>query len=507
MDEQLPGLGRLAVIFCLVVLNGLFVAVEYAILGSRLSGKLRSVDERELRGGRRAIWLLGKLDLSLPATQLGITTTSLLLGWIGVVTFKEYFAALLAWSGISLSKEHLSFLAVAAAVVFIVFIHVIFGELLAKAAAIRYPERIIRSLSLPIFVFAQILRPVIALHTKVANTILHLFGTSIPSKWERSHSVAELSLLVEQSTEGGVIDEDEENMLHGVFGFSDTVAREVMTPRTDLVAIDLNSCFEDVLQVAIESGFSRFPVKDGEIDNILGIFLAKDLFQCVSQSEGKDFNVKALMRKPFFIPGTKPIDDLLNEFKRRKEHMAIVLDEHGGVDGLVTLEDLIEEIVGDIFDESDVREYAITIEESGDVVIDGGMLVADVNAELSLSIPEGDYDTIAGFILTSLGRLTQEGDTLFITQSGAVLAQRSQGEDGALGLERVNVEGGGNGSNGCSSGDQTEDPFTLKVIVEKVDIHRIELVRVCFLTKSENNESLSPLAVSNTRESVSEPET
>jgi len=271
-------------------------------------------------------------------------------------------------------------------------------------------------------------------------------------------------------------------MLRGIFGFSDTIAREIMTPRTDLVAISRNASFDEVMSCVAETGLSRFPVKGEEIDNIVGLLLVKDLFRFIPQRPGEavqGFSVAGLMREPFFIPGTKPIDELLNEFKRRKVHMAVVLDEHGGVDGVVTLEDVIEEIVGDIYDESDEPAHDLVVEENGDVIVDGGMLVADLNDRFSFAIPEGDYDTIAGFIFTSLGRMTKVGDQIVISTSGAV---HTNGADAALNPAEITAEGAQDAAesgNGRADHDEANADLPKSVItVEKVESNRIEMVRL-----------------------------
>lgn len=480
MNDNLPFAASLFVVIALIFLNAFFVAAQFSILNSH-STKMKMANGKKSRRERAAIWLIGKLDLSLSATQLGITTTSLLLGWYAITIFSQWFIGLFSYLGVSSSEYFAIPLALVLACVVIVFFHTILGELVAKSLAIRYPEQTLQLLSGTIVFFTQITRPVLFLITGGANLLLRLFKTSIPAKSERFHSVSELSLLVSQSTESGVIDKDEEKMLRGVFGFSDTVAREVMTPRTDLVAVDVAATFAEIIDSIVETGLSRFPVKDGEIDNILGVLLAKDVLAFVPEvgsSRTDNFSVRRIMREPYFIPGTKPVDDLLNEFKHRKIHMAIVLDEHGGVDGVVTLEDVIEEIVGDIFDESDVSEQAIVVEQNGDVIVDGGTLVSDLNERFSLTIPEGDYDTIAGFVFSSLGRMTKVGDQILISGSGMV---QVNGPAPMSVLERAsgdNAEHGNAHSSGGLDDEAVADPPNALITVEKVESHRIESVRL-----------------------------
>lgn len=501
--DNLPPLLNVFIFLALVFLNGFFVAGEFSILHSH-PAKLKQHAEKRGKSARSAIWLISKLDLSLTATQLGISVTSLLLGLICIPGFRGLFITILHDAGLT-SYDYVAYpLAAAAALLLVMFAHVVWGEITAKSLAMRRPEETLQSVSRLVLLFAQLTRPLIFPITSTANRFLRLFGTSVPAKSERYHSVSELSLLVSQSTERGVLDKDEEKMLRGVFGFSDTIAREVMTPRTDLVAVEATANFEQVMHLVVETGLSRFPVRGEEIDDILGILLVKDLLAAIAKEGAppKEFNIAKIMREPYFIPGTKPIDDLLNEFKHRKIHLAVVLDEHGGVDGIVTLEDLIEEIVGDIFDESDVQEQAIVVEDNGDVLIDGGYLVADLNERFSLSLPQGDYDTIAGFVFACLGRMAQESDEIVIGRKGprchAAMPQlrgAGQGEP----VEPVNGAGA-KAEEAPSGADESEEDYPIAVIrVLLVENNRIERIRLRKLPPPDDPESVDEQAASEDR--------
>ncbi|MDR2338195.1 MAG: hemolysin family protein [Deltaproteobacteria bacterium] len=236
-----------------------------------------------------------------------------------------------------------------------------------------------------------------------------------------SDKLSEFAQLVSAKEHSGDFDKEDERMLKGVIGLSNTVAREIMTPRTDLVTVQFKDELATVCAIVTENNFSRYPVIDQNVDNVVGILLAKDLLpylsvQNVTRSP-EEFSVAKVMRKPYFITQNKPVDDLLSEFKTQKLHIAIILDEHGGVDGIVTLEDLIEEIVGDIFDESDELEEKI-VEKDGKVIVGGGVLVCDLNTEYKFGIPEDkNYDTIAGFLYNALGRVPADGDFVDIKNS------------------------------------------------------------------------------------------
>jgi CBS domain containing-hemolysin-like protein len=231
------------------------------------------------------------------------------------------------------------------------------------------------------------------------------------------HTPEEIRLLVAQSHEQGVVEEDEREMIHGVFEFSETVAREVMTPRTDVIAVPVEIALDELVQVITTEGHSRLPVYDGTIDSIVGVLLTKDVLPVVwarsrNGDTGVGFDLRSLLREPYFVPDTKPVDDLLAEFRQNRVHLAIVLDEFGGTYGLVTMEDLLEEIVGDINDEYDVKEEEFEATPEGDVLIDGGALISEVNERFELELAETDFDTIGGYIFGALGRVPETGDVV-----------------------------------------------------------------------------------------------
>jgi len=404
--------------------------VEFALVRARPSA-LKSGDDRGKWGAVTALVLLKRLDYSLSSVQLGSTCVSLLIGWLGISCLSSSLLEGMQLIGIdphweASAKEAFS---IGIALLLLVFIHVSIAEFFAKSLAIRYPETVLRIFGGTILVLSRLGSPLVALNRFFAELLLKSFGVAIDSGIERAHTSEELAFLISRSR-GPDLDKEEEEMIHGVFSFSDTVAREVMTPRTDVVTIPLTASLEEIVNIIQTSGFSRFPVTGNNRDDIRGMVLAKDLLEPLSHwmksgHSEDEFRVEAIMREAYFIPSTKPIDDLLSEFKSRKEHLAIALDEHGGVDGIVTLEDLLEEIVGDIFDESDVAERDVVVREDGEVLLDGGVLVEDINSRFDLALPHGDYDTIAGFIFSSLGRMPEEGDQILVDQSGAVSLGRT----------------------------------------------------------------------------------
>jgi CBS domain containing-hemolysin-like protein len=403
-----------------VIINGFFVAVEFAIVRSHVT-KLHDAEYSRKFGIKSALRLIRELDLSLSATQLGITIVSLVLGWYGESIFAQFFLDLFHNLGGTFATLISHGLATTLALILVTFCHVVVGEQAAKSLAIRYPEDTLRYLAPLMLILSQICRPIIFFLNATSNLLLRAFGFKAVTEGERVHTSSELSMLVAASTRYGILDKAEEQMLQGVFHFSETVAREIMTPRTDVISIPMSSNFDSMYSIVVQSGLSRFPVIGENIDDVKGILLARDVLRVAQKflpDKGATFDLKSLLREPYFIPGTKSINDLMTELKHRKVHMALVLDEHGGFDGVVTLEDIIEEIVGEIFDESDGAKLDIIYQDNGDVLLGGGMLVTDINDNFEMAIPEGDYDTIAGFIFNCLGRLAEINDKVTLNKHG-----------------------------------------------------------------------------------------
>lgn len=493
MNDSIFGLANILLVFALVLANGFFVAVEFAMVRARET-KLRSPEMVSKFGVKESLKLIKDLDGSLSAVQLGITVASLVLGWWGEHTFQRFFLGMFSWLGEVTAFVMSHSVATALALIVITFLHIVIGELAAKSVAIQYPELTLRVLAWPMFLFSQVCKPLVFFFNGAARLFLKMLRVTAPSDLERVHSGAELAMLISESGAGGLLDKDEEQMLQGVFSFSDTVAREVMTPRTDVVTVSADATLEEVIEVVNESGHSRFPVVGERVDDVLGVLLIKDILpyvsQCIKHNKVKEFDVKRIMRESYFIPGTKRIDSLLTEFKGRKLHIAIVLDEHGGVDGVVTLEDLIEEIFGDIFDESDADETDVIVEEDGVVVVDGGVLVADLNSRFELGLPEGDYDTIAGFIFTQLGRVANEGDRIILNPNGSIVVGNGSDVDGHE--QEVFAEAEPKDKEPAEDNSQ---PGAAVITVEKVENHRVERVAIQRLVsdspEEESGESLA----------------
>lgn len=408
MDAQ-DGL-RLLAVPLLIAANAFFVAAEFALVALRRveeeQGGAGGID-RQLSRARREI------GRAVSGTQLGITLSSLGLGWVGENAVATPLLVLFVSLGSPWSGLLTHGIALTVAFGAIVSLHILFAELVPKTVALLSPEAVARAVALPLNVFSWVMAPVLWVLNRAAAPITRRAGGSELGPYGRVHSPEEIELLLRQSREEGVVEEDEEEMIHGVFELTRTVAREVMTPRPDIVAFPDDAALDQVLQVAEESGYSRFPVFHASIDEVVGVVLVKDLIPWLQRNR-EGFRLSAVMREPFFVPDTKPVDDLLAEFRRQKLHLAVVVDEFGGTDGVVTLEDLVEEIVGDIYDEHDVLEEEIQVVGEGRVRVDGGADLQDLIEEFELRDVEhaDEYDTVAGYVIGQLGRIPEPGETV-----------------------------------------------------------------------------------------------
>jgi CBS domain containing-hemolysin-like protein len=300
--------------------------------------------------------------------------------------------------------------------------HVVFGELAPRGATINNPERVSRWLVPGLVAFAWITKPFTWLLNRSAEIVLKPFGLKPGNAEENVHSADELRILVEQSQEVGVLERQDAALIEGVFEFSEKNAREVMTPRTVIDALDIESTLDEALAMVVEAQRSRYPVYEESIDNIVGLVLAKD-FLPLLRNPPQSFTVQQMMRPVHVVPGSREVEEVLADFKRLKEHMAVVLDEYGGTAGIVTMEDLLEEIVGEILDEYDEPELLNAAEPGHDVLIPGSTNIGEMNERFGLDVPNDEYTTIGGYVFGALGRLPVVGDR--VTASHAVFTVKS----------------------------------------------------------------------------------
>ena len=399
-------LGLLAIML-LVLGNGFFVAAEFSLVTVRKTriDQLIAEGSSNARVVRRA---LSDPDSYIAATQLGITMTSLGLGWIGEPALAHVIEPAFAVLGdrIALATSHSIAFTIAFAV--ITSLHIVLGELAPKTVALQYPERMSLIVARPTELFMKVFWPFIRLLNGMGRAVVQAFGMRPPSGHSLVHSEEELKMLVTASQEAGVIEEDEEQMLHRVFGFADLTAGQVMVPRTEMVAIAADASIDGVLQAVARGGHDRYPVYKKDLDNIVGVLHLTDLLLVIASGSAVD--VSALARDAYTVPETMPADTLLGEMRARNTPLAIVIDEYGGTAGLVTFAGLMERIVGSLGHEG--GGGGITVLADGSALVDGLALVTDVNEQFGLHIDEDVYNTIGGYVLGRLGRRARLGDRI-----------------------------------------------------------------------------------------------
>jgi putative hemolysin len=404
-------LGDLGLILLLIVLNGFFVAAEIAFVTVRRT----RIDELADAGDRRAVRvqrLLRDPGRFLAVIQVAITFLGSLASAVAAISIVEVVTAPL--SEIPLIGERAGAAALLLVTLLVSLVSIVLGELLPKALALGSPDRISLIAAGPLSLFAKVVSPLVVVLVAVTRAVSRPFGID-PTRTP-ALSAAEIRLIVEQGSEQGVLEAEEEQMISAVMGLGDSKLHEVMVPRIDIVAIDESATFDEAVAVVLKEGHSRTPLYKGSIDHVVGVLYAKDLLRIIAAGGARPL-LRDIMRPAIFVPESQAVDDLLNELQRRKVHMAIVLDEYGGTAGLVTIEDLLEEIVGEIQDEFDEEEPMLSRLGAGEVIIDGR---ADIEELTSLIDPgltledDEEYDTVGGFVYHRIGRVPVVGDTVSV---------------------------------------------------------------------------------------------
>jgi len=397
---------RLLAVLLLVFANAFFVAAEFGLVGARRS-RIDAAAARGERSAKRVQQALKHLDLYISGTQLGITLASLSLGWIGESTVAELLDRLFAQFGYTVSPAltH-SAAAVTTAFIVITFLHIVLGELAPKSIALVNPERVSRIVVQPLRLFSRVMRPFIAILNGAANGILRLGGLHTVQDSARVHSPEELRLLVMQTRAHGLLNETDSQMLAGVFDFHNKKARDVMRPRIEVAAIPIEATEAEVREILRRERYSRYPVYHETLDDVVGIFLAKDLWL----HEGAEpFSLRGAVREALYLPDTRAAERVLDDLRRTRAHMAVVLDEFGGTAGIITVEDLVEEVMGDIVDEYDIATREV-LEQNGVLELAGSLSLIDVRSDHNVNIPNGSWSTLGGYVFSRLGRLPRVGD-------------------------------------------------------------------------------------------------
>ena len=409
METDQPVAAGLLAVLLLVLANAFFVAAEFALVGARRTrlDELARGGDGKARLARRAVQ---SLDRYISATQLGITLASLGLGWVGEPALAHLIEAGFRWLPQTLATIATHTFAVAIAFTIITFLHIILGELVPKTFALLYPEEVSGWVAAPLMAFAWVMALPIWILNNTANGILRLFGVKRGDGHDRLHSPEEIRLLVEQSQVAGSLQQQDARLLEGVFEFTEKTAEEVMTPRTEMVALDADLPVGEAADRVAEARRSRYPVFAESLDDIVGVVHAKDILSALRNTPGAV--VRTIMRPPLFVPGTREVEDVLADMKKLKVHLAVVLDEYGGTAGLVTMEDLLEEIVGPIFDEYDRPDH-VPVDEGG-TVIDGSLTISQFNSEYDAALDDASYTTVGGLLFGQLGRLPKPGDLVHV---------------------------------------------------------------------------------------------
>jgi CBS domain containing-hemolysin-like protein len=413
---ELPSLSSavidLVVIFVVVGLNAFFVASEFALVSSRRP-RLLSLAEAGSGGAAAAIRLRDNPTLFISAVQLGVTLSSLALGWLGEGRLAELllpFADRLADPGTARWIAHGT--AIVIAFVSITFFHVVLGELVPKMFALERAEAYAVFAARPLELFARIFSPILWVFNYVGGALGRMLGLKSSLEHASVYTEDEIRQLVQLSEESGHLNKEERKLIDKVFDFSETTVKEAMIPRTAMFAIPDTCSLEDIAREFRKHGYSRLPIYHNSLDDIVGVIHSKDVMSYLLRP--KTFQLERVVRKPNYVVDTAKLEDVLRQMQTEKFHFGFVVDEHGGVEGIITLEDLLEEIVGDISDEHDeeVNEQ-INEQPDGSFVLDGGLAVRDLNKRLGLNVPLSEgYTTVAGFLMAEAGELLGEGQTV-----------------------------------------------------------------------------------------------
>ncbi len=403
---------KLAAVLLLVGANAFFVCSEFALVTVRRT-RLEARAATGSKGARAALRLLSEPTVFISATQLGVTLASLALGWIGEPTLAALLmpvATRIATEGWAGYVAHSA--AVVIAFIAITYLHIVLGELMPKMAALERAETIALIAARPLELFAKIFRAPIWVFNKTGTKLGHLLGLKSSLEHTAVYTEAELQHLVDISVESGHLRQEERRLIKRVFQFSDTLVREAMVPRTQIASISDECTLEEIAKAFQQHGYSRLPVFHGSLDDAVGFVHSKDVMPYLLKPE--KFRLEHVLQAPLYVVDTARLEDVLTQMRKAKTHFGFVVDEHGGIEGIITLEDLLEEIVGDIFDEHDeeVKEQ-ISEERDGSFALDGGLAVRDLNRRLNLSLPESEaYTTVAGFLMTEAGHILQPGEVV-----------------------------------------------------------------------------------------------
>ena len=436
MDDPGSIILKVVLLFALILVNAFFAMSEMAIVTLNDSKMEKMADEGHKKA-KKVLRLTEDSSRFLSTIQVGVTLAGFLTSAVAATSFSSILTAWLTDLFSITDKSVIGLVASLSLIlitIIISYFSLVLGELLPKRIAMHNPESIsFRVVGILLF-FKAIMRPIVALLSVSTNGMLRLFGIN-PKDTPQAVTEEEIRMLVDVGEEKGVIEESQKEMINNIFEFDDIVAADVMTHRTDVVAIDINDSFTTVLKTAIEEGYSRIPVYDDDLDDIKGVLYVKDLLKFVGQDLPKR-GVSKLMRKAYFVPESKKCGELFSEMTEKRIQLAIVSDEYGGFAGIVTIEDLLESIVGNMQDEYDDEEEEFEKLNDTTYTIDGVTDIEEVEEELGIKLPQGEYDTVAGMIMSILGRIPEENETPMVEVAGCEFTVESINERR---IERVKI--------------------------------------------------------------------
>lgn len=398
---------KILLVIVLVLANGFFVAAEFAFVGVRRS-RIEALAAEGNKGAIRLLAILDNLNAYLSASQLGITLASLGLGALGEPVVEAILGNVI--SGLPEPLRHIVSYGIAFFI--ITALHIVLGEQAPKLFGLQLAEKVAMGTAFPMQIFYKSFKPFIhALDWASAKTV-RIFGLRANSEHASIYTEEEIRQLIRISEESGHLNEEERRLINKVFEFSETTVKEAMIPRTEIVAVPETCSLEEIAEAFRKHGYSRMPVYRGSLDDMVGVVHTKDVM--ASLLRPKSFHLDRLMQKPVYVVDTARLEDVLRQMQREKFHFGFVVDEHGGVEGIITLEDLLEEIVGEISDEHDEEvNDQIHAQPDGSYILDGGLAVRDLNKRLDLNVPVSEgYTTVAGFLLSQAGEILSEGDTV-----------------------------------------------------------------------------------------------
>lgn len=404
----------------LILLNAFFAASEIALI-SLNDARIKSLADKGDRKAARIVRLLDEPSRFLATIQIGITLAGFLASAFASETFADPLVRLLQKAGVGWSTGVLKTMSMIVITILLSYFTLVLGELVPKRVAMKKSQQLAYFAIGPLQFLSAVTKPVVSLLSVSTNFLVRLFGMD-PHEEDDEVTEEEIRLMVDIGEEKGAIHELEKRMINNIFEFNNKTVGNIMTHRTDIVALPLDAGLEQVINVVNSEKFSRIPVYQGNLDNIVGMLYAKDLFQVLSDHGDREaFSLSDIFRPPYFVPASKPTDELFREMQRRKIHIAVIIDEYGGTAGLVTIEDLLEEIVGAIFDEYDEEEKEFEKLDENTYLISGTVPLDDVQEMLEVELPVEDYETLSGFVIGQLGRIPGPKDKPSIEYEGLVL--------------------------------------------------------------------------------------